>query len=148
MNINTSEPTPTDVMNLLLLSNHPYLSSEKIISLLRTGMPIESVGNLLHVCRGIELSTLLSLMDISKRTYTLKLKEQKRLTRAQSNVLYRVSRIILMATGVFESIELAEDWLQTSARYCGEAPITMLDTYAGTEQVVNLLSKIEHSVYS
>ena len=46
-------------------------------------------------------------------------------------------------------METARDWLKKPNRaLAGKTPIELLDTDAGTQQVYQLLNKIEYGVYS
>jgi putative toxin-antitoxin system antitoxin component (TIGR02293 family) len=61
----------------------------------------------------------------------------------------RLARVSAQAQDVFESAETATSWLKRSNRGLnGYAPVDLLDTDAGTEQVVELLDRIEYGVYS
>jgi putative toxin-antitoxin system antitoxin component (TIGR02293 family) len=61
----------------------------------------------------------------------------------------RLSRVVAQAQDVFESADPAMIWLKRPHRaLAGHAPIDLLDTDAGTEQVVELLDRIEYGVYS
>jgi putative toxin-antitoxin system antitoxin component (TIGR02293 family) len=66
-----------------------------------------------------------------------------------SDRLYRLARVAAQAQDVFENSETATNWLKRANRaLAGHAPIDLLDTDAGTEQVVELLDRIEYGVYS
>ena len=57
--------------------------------------------------------------------------------------------ILGAALDVFENVETARNWLKKSNRaLAGKTPLELLDTDAGTQQVDQLLNKIEHGVYS
>jgi putative toxin-antitoxin system antitoxin component (TIGR02293 family) len=61
----------------------------------------------------------------------------------------RLARVAAQAQNVFESADPAMIWLKRPNRaLAGHAPIDLLDTDAGTEQVVELLDRIEYGVYS
>jgi putative toxin-antitoxin system antitoxin component (TIGR02293 family) len=61
----------------------------------------------------------------------------------------RLARVAAQAQNVFESADTATNWLKRPNRGLnGRAPIDLLDTDAGTEQVVESLDRIEYGVYS
>jgi putative toxin-antitoxin system antitoxin component (TIGR02293 family) len=61
----------------------------------------------------------------------------------------RLARFAAQAQDVFESADTATSWLKRPNRGLnGHAPVDLLDTDAGTEQVVELLDRIEYGVYS
>jgi putative toxin-antitoxin system antitoxin component (TIGR02293 family) len=61
----------------------------------------------------------------------------------------RLARVAAQAQDVFESAETATRWLKRPNRGLnGRAPVDLLDTDVGTEQVVELLDRIEYGVYS
>jgi putative toxin-antitoxin system antitoxin component (TIGR02293 family) len=60
-----------------------------------------------------------------------------------------IQRVSAQAQDVLESAETATNWLKRPNRALGgHAPIDLLDTDMGTEQVVELLDRIEYGVYS
>jgi putative toxin-antitoxin system antitoxin component (TIGR02293 family) len=66
-----------------------------------------------------------------------------------SDQLYRLARIAAQAETVLESQQAAASWLNKPNRALkGHPPIDLLDTDAGTEQVVELLDRMEYGVYS
>jgi putative toxin-antitoxin system antitoxin component (TIGR02293 family) len=61
----------------------------------------------------------------------------------------QLARVAAQAQDVFESADTATSWLKRPNRGLnGHAPVDLLDTDAGTEQVVELLDRIEYGVYS
>jgi putative toxin-antitoxin system antitoxin component (TIGR02293 family) len=66
-----------------------------------------------------------------------------------SGRLYRLARIAAQAETVFENSQTATTWLKRPNRALnGRAPVDLLDTDAGTQQVAELLDRIEYGVYS
>jgi putative toxin-antitoxin system antitoxin component (TIGR02293 family) len=61
----------------------------------------------------------------------------------------RRKTVINFATEVFESAEIAEDWLNSPNFALGDkVPYDLLNTDDGIEQVRDLLGRIEYGVYS
>ena len=85
----------------------------------------------------------------SVRTIMRLQKEQKPLNANWSDRLYRLARIGAQAETVFENAQTATKWLKRPNRALnGKVPIDLLDTDAGTQEVVELLDRIEYGVYS
>jgi putative toxin-antitoxin system antitoxin component (TIGR02293 family) len=61
----------------------------------------------------------------------------------------QLARVSAQAQDVFESADTATSWLKRPNRGLnGHAPVDLLDTDAGTEQVVTLLDRMKSGVYS
>jgi putative toxin-antitoxin system antitoxin component (TIGR02293 family) len=89
------------------------------------------------------------VVGTSVRTIVRLQKEDKPLNATWSDRLYRMARVAARAQDVFESADTATSWLKRPNRGLnGRAPVDLLDTDAGTEQVVELLDRIEYGVYS
>jgi putative toxin-antitoxin system antitoxin component (TIGR02293 family) len=89
------------------------------------------------------------VVGTSIRTIVRLQKEDKPLNSTWSDRLYRLARVAAQAQEVFESADTATNWLKRPNRALnGHAPVDLLDTDAGTEQVVELLDRIEYGVYS
>jgi putative toxin-antitoxin system antitoxin component (TIGR02293 family) len=89
-----------------------------------------------------------SLVGVSERTISRLQKEHKRLNATGSDRLYRLARIAAHALEVFEDRNTVGNWLSRPNRALGGvAPVEVLDTDAGTEQVSELLNRIEYGVY-
>lgn len=56
--------------------------------------------------------------------------------------------VFLKAEKIFGSTEKAALWLEKSnPDFNGNAPLTLLNSQSGSEQVVDILTRIEHGVY-
>lgn len=114
----------------------------------RRGLPIESFK---HVADYYQLSDaqMSKTIGTSVRTIVRLQKERKPLSLTWSDRLYRLARIAAQAETVFENPQTASTWLRRPNRSLnGRAPIDLLDTDAGTQQVAELLDRIEYGVYS
>jgi putative toxin-antitoxin system antitoxin component (TIGR02293 family) len=114
----------------------------------RQGLSIESFK---RVAGYYQLSDaqMSKVVGTSVRTIIRLQKEQKPLNATWSDRLYRLARVAAQAQDVFENSETATNWLKRPNRaLAGHSPIDLLDTDAGTEQVVELLDRIEYGVYS
>lgn len=123
-------------------------SREGPINIIRRGFrvsDVESFAKRTHLKR----SYLIQAMQLSTSTYTRKAKDDGRLSAQASDRLFRLARVIVRASGVFESDATALDWLATPNQALGGIrPHELLDTDAGTEAVEDLLGRIEYGSYS
>lgn len=120
----------------------------QIVSIIRQGFSIISVIKVAEYC-GISESQMAALLATSERTISRRKKDQKPLDLSESDRLYRIARIFARTLDIFENVETARDWLKKLNRTLGgKTPLELLDTDAGTQQVDELLNKIEYGVYS
>lgn len=120
----------------------------QIVSIIRQGFSVISVIKVAEYC-GISESQMAALLATSERTISRRKKDQKPLDISESDRLYRIARIFAHILDVFENVETARDWLKKSNRaLAGRTPLELLDTDAGTQQVDELLHKIEYGMYS
>ncbi|MET0065306.1 MAG: antitoxin Xre/MbcA/ParS toxin-binding domain-containing protein [Candidatus Thiodiazotropha sp.] len=124
------------------------VKTERLIGCLREGLAVTSVERVMKGL-GIESTeSLLPIIGMSSRTYARRKQSNQALTPLESDRLYRLAKIESLAEGVLGDKESANDWLQSPNRALGAAPLALLDTEAGTEQVETILTRIEHGVYS
>jgi putative toxin-antitoxin system antitoxin component (TIGR02293 family) len=119
-----------------------------ITATVRQGLPIESFK---RVSEYFQLSDaqMSKTIGTSLRTIVRLQKESKPLNPLWSDRLYRLARVAARAETVFENSQTATNWLKRPNRALSDrAPVDLLDTDAGTEQVVELLDRIEYGVYS
>ncbi len=85
---------------------------------------------------------------IPERTLNRKMKEG-RLSCGQSERIVRVNRLLEKAVRVLGTQKQAVQWLKTPrSHFRGKIPLEMAETELGTEEVFNLLGRIEHGVFS
>ncbi|MGK7922438.1 MAG: antitoxin Xre/MbcA/ParS toxin-binding domain-containing protein [Trichodesmium sp.] len=119
----------------------------QIITIIRQGFSIISVIKVAEYC-GLSESQMAALLATSERTISRRKKDQKPLDLSESDRLYRIARIVAHTLDIFESVETARDWLKKSNRaLAGKTPLELLDTDAGTQQVDEVLNKIEYGIY-
>lgn len=91
---------------------------------------------------------LRELIDMSERTVARR-KQEQRLTKAESDRLYRVARVAALAEQILGSAAAAERWLKDANPALGNVtPLSLMDTDEGTQAVADVLGRIEHGVYS
>ena len=114
----------------------------------RQGLSIESFKRVANYYQ-LSDAQMCRVVGASIRTIVRLQKEDKPLNATWSDRLYRLARVAAQAQDVFESADTATSWLKRPNRGLnGHAPVDLLDTDAGTEQVVELLARIEYGVYS
>lgn len=137
------------LLNILGIADSKNLSTMiDSAEIVRQGLSIESFKS---VAKRYQLSDamLSKTIGTSVRTIVRLQKEHKPLNPTWSDRLYRLARITAQAETVFEQPQTAINWLKRPNRSLdGHAPIDLLDTDAGTEQVAVLLDRIEYGVYS
>lgn len=103
------------------------------------------------VSMGLALSLsqaeLAAMLHIRSRTLSRR-KDSGRLAGMESDRLFRLARIFAHALDVFESEDRARDWLESENRALGgQRPIELLDTDAGSQEVDDVLGRIEHGIF-
>ena len=123
-------------------------STNDSIEVVRRGLSIESFKRVANYYQLSDVQ-MSKVIGTSIRTIVRLQKEDKPLNATWSDRLYRLARVAAQAQEVFESADTATSWLKRPNRGLnGHAPVDLLDTDAGTEQVVELLDRIEYGVYS
>jgi putative toxin-antitoxin system antitoxin component (TIGR02293 family) len=121
----------------------PVAQSQEI----RNGMEPDIIGRVATEMLKTSVQSLLASLRIPSSTVTRKLAARDRLSSGESD---RVSRVILVhahAADVFESRDVAAQWMQKPhAELGGESPVAMLDTQAGYDAVQRILQRIEFGV--
>lgn len=98
---------------------------------------------------GISKRVLAELLAIDLRTVDRYVKEKKRLARAQSDRVASLTDVLDRAVVVLGDRERARAWLhEANAALGGETPLDWLDTEPGSDEVLRLLGRIEHGVFS
>ena len=108
----------------------------------RSGLPFACAEN---VSAWLDISTaqLYELIGLPVRTAQRR-KQEMTLTSAEADRLTRVARIVADAIRVFGNIDTARRWLNREHVILGGvAPIKILDTDSGAEQVADELTRIE-----
>ncbi len=122
-------------------------SSLDWVAIVREGLParvLDALAMNLELTRG----ELAAALGIAERTLARRRKEGI-FTAEESAKLLRLARVARRAAEVFEMGEAAVDWLKRPNRALGSArPLDLLDTDIGGENVVDVLGRIEHGVFS
>lgn len=119
-------------------------SERTLPELLREGLPFKS---LLVVVNNLNLEPdyVPGYLHLSKRTWQRMKKEKQPLDREQSNLVYRLARMVHLATAAIGNREKALVWMRKPNRALGgSAPLQMLDTDPGAQLVEDVLARIEY----
>jgi len=123
------------------------VTDSDMLEVLRKGFPFaafEALSFKLEVS-GRELADLLG---VAYRTLARR-RTSRHLMPIESDRLYRIALVTLLATETLGSLEKAKAWLRRENRALGgQAPISLLDTEIGERRVEDTLNRISHGVYS
>lgn len=87
-------------------------------------------------------------LKLSERTLSRR-RQGGRFTPEESDRLYRLVSLYLQATDVLESTEAADRWMTSPAPALGnQTPLAAARNEAGSQEVHDLLVRIDHGVYS
>ena len=116
------------------------------VRMIRAGLhadAIEQLSNELNV----PVSQLLSSLKICRRIVNRRKADGETLSPEITEKIVRAKRIYLKAFEVMKEEDSARDWLNREDFYLdGESPLSMLDTAAGANAVMNLLNAIEEGI--
>jgi putative toxin-antitoxin system antitoxin component (TIGR02293 family) len=93
---------------------------------------------------GIPQTRLSRLIGVSEATVTRKIKSGARLSPQESERLTRIAAVEAEADDVFDSQDLARRWMLEPNLALGEAPLSLLDTDAGADEVRKVLVSIAY----
>lgn len=117
----------------------------KLRARVREGLPYRSFES---VRERLGLSTPETARVLHTPARTLARRRQARqLDPGESDRLYRIARLAAHAVSTFGEEEKAAAWLRRPNRALnGEAPIHLLDTDVGTQEIDDILGRIEHGI--
>lgn len=114
----------------------------------RKGFPWVAVENL-YTGTGLPEEAILIGLGIPRRTLDRRKSLRSSLKPAESEPVLRVATAFVTALRVLGGASNARNWLQTPNRSLrGESPIGLLSTGIGFREVMQVLGRIEHGVYS
>jgi len=119
-----------------------------LIAEIRRGFSVSVIDKLVLEL-AIPQQALLQTLSLSSATLTRRrAQKQKRLTPLESDRVYRIATVYRAALELFEGDrKAARDWLNEPAKSLGgNSPLQHLDTEAGTDEVQDLIYRLEHGV--
>jgi putative toxin-antitoxin system antitoxin component (TIGR02293 family) len=122
----------------------PPTATTLAIGAARKGLPAGKLNQMTQLL-SVDRAALLRILGVSQRTLQRKHAHADRLSPAASDRLSRMDRIYTLAVEVFGDGEKASQWLKRPSRaLANEAPLKLLDTDAGTQQVERELRQIQY----
>ena len=113
----------------------------------RTGLPFAALEAVVTRFE-IPQQALLRVLHMPARTFARR-KKERRLRPDESDRLLRLARVAARAEEVLGTAENAAGWLRDPIIALGDtSPLDNLDTELGTEEVEQILGRIEHGIYS
>ena len=122
------------------------ITLEQLTKASRIGVPRRFVDELAHTL-GVQPNALAPILRTSDRTLRRYAPDQL-LPPDVSEKALQIARVLERAIEVLETKENAVGWLKDMNGALGEVPLTLLDSAFGAEQVLQILGRIEHGVYS
>lgn len=119
-----------------------------LIGLIREGLPPQSVFSLQKTVRfsNVELEIV---TGISYRTLRRYMEKNTQLPSIVSDRVVRFLNVLKSAADSLGSIENGVAWMHRPCQPLGgQTPINLLDTEAGTSEVVDVLGRIRHGIFS
>lgn len=123
-------------------------SDFEFIVAIRQGLPA-GVIECVAASSSLTEDEILRALRIAKRTAARRKAKASRLKAFESELIYRLSKVMVAATEVLGDRAKAREWLLAENRALhGERPIDLLDTAIGFEDVLDVLRRIDYGVYS
>lgn len=117
-------------------------------SLLLSGLPLRALDSFKQAT-ALSDARLATLVGVSGKTLQRARGTGQRLDAVTSDRLFRTASLVALAAEVLESKERGIAWLSRGQiGLGGKVPFDLMTTEAGSEQVEQLLLRIEHGVYS
>ena len=122
-------------------------SSLDWVGMIREGIPAGAVESILSVVH-LSQTELAQALGIPERTLARR-KREGVLNSEESSKLLRLARVVSRASEVIDDPAAAVDWLKSpNAALRGNAPLSLLDTDIGAENVLDTLGRIGHGVFA
>jgi putative toxin-antitoxin system antitoxin component (TIGR02293 family) len=120
-----------------------FSSDNDMREAIRDGFPPAVVEKLMSTS-GLTLKELASALDLSPRSLQRR-RSSGKLARYESDRLYRLARLVAIATDYLGDHQRARHWLKRPNRALGGlAPVAAIDTEVGARQVENILGRIAY----
>lgn len=143
VNVNPDAP---DQMLFGAIPSTVFANRKAFIDVSRKGIPGRWVKSVVEAT-GLR-ETFLGILNVSSGNLSREYRK-KALTKEASEEVLDAVRLLSQAVDVWESRELAIEWLKSPVPALdGERPITLLDTFEGRRWVSQVLNKIEHGEFS
>lgn len=123
----------------------PVRTRQDLMERVRQGFPYAALEQLMKVM-GLSREEVETVMALPARTLTRR-KQAQHLQTVESDRLLRLARVAAHAIAVLGSADKAALWLHRPNRGLGQhTPLFLLDTDLGTQQVDDVLTRLEDGV--
>ncbi len=110
---------------------------------IRDGFPQGAVAGLMHSAN-LNLKEIAATLDLTTRSLQRR-RPQGRLARSESDRIYRLARIVVLANEYLGDGQLALQWLRSpNGALGGRSPLDVVDTEPGARMVENVLGRIAY----
>lgn len=134
------------MMNLAQVLDVPAGEHPDWAQLVNQGLPTKSVEALAERLQ-VPVGTLAALLPVSLRT--LQRRAHQTLPPELSDHLVDIGKVYLRAVDVLKTEEYAADWICSKIPALSyQVPLQLLATRIGTQQVLDVLGRLEHGVFS
>ena len=122
--------------------------ASELIRKMRAGTPARVIPEM-AARLGLSQDRLFDTLKLPKSTMKARISEDALLSSAEQDRIYRAEKVWTRALGVLEDGPSARRWItQENRSLGGEAPLSLLDTEAGYELVLDTLGRIEYGIVS
>lgn len=122
--------------------------ASELIKKMRAGTPARVIPEL-ATRLGLSQDRLFDTLKLPKSTIKARIGGDALLSPAEQDRIYRAEKVWARALGVLEDEQSAQRWIIRENRSLGgEAPLSLLDTEAGYELVLDTLGRIEYGIVS
>ena len=130
-------------MSILALTSRPLTEQ---IQTLERGFPSSALAEIAAVL-GLPKARIIEGLKLVLRTVTQREKKRERFSPMESERIYRVVRIRVLAREIFSADSAVAEWMSAPDRSLGNrTPLEMLATDLGAQKVESLLHAMMHGV--
>lgn len=120
----------------------------EMIEKIKDGLPAETVVTL-SASLDMSIKSIAELTDIAESTLARRRRTKGKLKANESDRVIRIARLRDRAVDVFEDENRANQWLKAPLRALDDqSPLKYAESELGAQEVMNLLGRIEHGVFS
>lgn len=122
--------------------------ASELIRKMRAGTPARIIPDM-AARLGLSQDRLFDTLKLPKSTMKARISDDALLSPAEQDRIYRAEKVWARALGVLEDEQSAQRWItQENRSLGGEAPLSLLDTEAGYELVLDTLGRIAYGIVS
>lgn len=122
--------------------------TQSVVDELRKGLKAQAINDLSQSL-AVTKEGLYSALGVKRSTVEQRIAKKETLNSAEGDAVYRAARVFKRAVEVLEDQESGKAWLCRRIRSLGGVtPLSLLDTQAGYELVMQTLGRIEQGIPS